>query len=304
MNPVALVSVIMPAYNAGNYLHDSIQSVQRQTYTNWELIIIDDGSTDNTKDLVSEYYLSDARIYYYYQANGKQGKARNNGISKSKGDLLAFLDADDWWVENKLATQVNMLLQQPQITLLFSDGYHSQNGHITPYQIQVKSTWDADDLSLFFFNNQIPIVSVLVKKSAILSIGGFSEEPEIQNVEDYDLWLKLLFADYKFQSIAHPCFYYRVHPHQSTFGEASLKEALLTLYSKYYNKYPSHKYTKNIIIKLIEYLKYDSYRKQSSIMIYKYFKDNIAIGRIAALIFRLMPNRYKYAYAKFMIGGK
>src|ERR1700759_692275 len=97
-----LVSVITPAYNAGNFIHETIDSVIAQTYTNWELIIIDDGSTDNTAAIVKQYVVRDSRIKYLYQQNGKQGKARNNGMTHSSGTIIAFLDADDTWTPHKL----------------------------------------------------------------------------------------------------------------------------------------------------------------------------------------------------------
>jgi glycosyltransferase involved in cell wall biosynthesis len=81
----------MPAYNAANYIQEAIDSVINQTFVDWELIIVDDGSTDHTKEVITKNVLVDERIHYYYQENGKQGKARNLAISKSKGTYLAFL---------------------------------------------------------------------------------------------------------------------------------------------------------------------------------------------------------------------
>ena len=106
-----LISIIMPAYNAGKYIKESIESVFNQTYQNWELIIIDDGSTDNTSEVVQPFLIKDRRIQYYLQENGKQGKARNAGIKRSKGNLIAFLDADDVWMPAKLQAQIGVLKQ-------------------------------------------------------------------------------------------------------------------------------------------------------------------------------------------------
>ncbi|MFY7812011.1 MAG: glycosyltransferase family 2 protein, partial [Flavobacterium sp.] len=87
MNP--LVSIIMPTYNTEKYIRYSIESVISQTYLNWELIIIDDGSTDNTVIIVNEFIKKDSRIRYIYQNNAKQARARNNGIENAKGTILA-----------------------------------------------------------------------------------------------------------------------------------------------------------------------------------------------------------------------
>ena len=88
-----LVSVIMPAYNAGKHIAESIQSVLDQTYVSWELIVVDDGSSDNTLDVVREYVSADSRVKYISQRNGGQASARNAGLRIAQGDLVAFLDA-------------------------------------------------------------------------------------------------------------------------------------------------------------------------------------------------------------------
>src|SRR5262249_61710555 len=97
-----LVSIIMPAYNAGKYIADSIQSVLAQTYSDWELIVVDDGSTDNTATVVQQFVTRDSRIKYFFQENGRLGKARNTGIKNASGSLIAFLDSDDLWLETQL----------------------------------------------------------------------------------------------------------------------------------------------------------------------------------------------------------
>src|SRR5919106_5413407 len=97
-----LVSVIMPAYNAEKYIAGSIRSVIVQTYSDWELIVVDDGSTDSTATVVQEFVARDPRIKYIFQENGRLGKARNTGIRNSSGPLIAFLDSDDLWVPIKL----------------------------------------------------------------------------------------------------------------------------------------------------------------------------------------------------------
>src|SRR5205809_3501840 len=102
----ALVSVIMPAYNAGKFITESIESVIAQTYAYWELLIVDDGSTDNTKNVIQNFSEKDKKIRYFFQANGKQGKARNMALSYASGNYIAFLDADDIWLPQKLEVQV------------------------------------------------------------------------------------------------------------------------------------------------------------------------------------------------------
>ncbi|HEU4575151.1 MAG TPA: glycosyltransferase family 2 protein [Chitinophagaceae bacterium] len=113
-----LVSIIMPTYNAAAYISAAIDSVIRQTYTNWELLIIDDGSTDETKTIVFGYH--DIRIRYYYQENSGVSVARNKGLAEMKGDFFCFLDADDSFPENGIFCRVQKFDNNPQID--FVDG--------------------------------------------------------------------------------------------------------------------------------------------------------------------------------------
>jgi teichuronic acid biosynthesis glycosyltransferase TuaG len=107
-----LVSVIMPAYNAEQYIAQSIDSVISQSYTNWELLITDDRSTDSTQAIVKAYADSDTRIKLFINAeNGGAGISRNNSIKKAKGRYIAFLDADDQWLPEKLTTQISFMLK-------------------------------------------------------------------------------------------------------------------------------------------------------------------------------------------------
>ena len=102
-----LVSIIMPAYNSEKYISESIESVLKQTYQNWELLITDDKSADNTKEIVEAYKSKDKRIRLFIsKANGGAGAARNNSIDYAKGRFIAFLDADDLWHAEKLEKQV------------------------------------------------------------------------------------------------------------------------------------------------------------------------------------------------------
>jgi len=221
-----LVSVIMPAYNARQYITESIESVIAQTYTNWELIIVDDDSTDDTASIIKEFSQQDPRIKYLYQDRGRQGKARNKAIKNSNGDYIAFLDADDLWEQSKLEVQIDAIENSPDITLLFTQGFILQpDGDSIPMDVKVQNWSFQNDIDLFITQNQIPILSVLVKKQAIIDAGYFSEDLAIQNAEDYHLWIKLL-KQTTFLSIPNRLFYYRVHEQQSTYKNNNLSMAV------------------------------------------------------------------------------
>jgi len=249
-----LVSIIMPAYNAEKYIREAIDSVINQTYTNWELIIVNDGSIDLTSELIKEITISNPKISYYYQQNGRQGKARNLGIQKSKGVFLAFLDADDIWTNDKLAIELDAINKQKNIDLIFSQGYNLSNNKVTECNLLVKEIWDIDDFEKFLHHNQIPILSVLVKKDAVSFVNNFSEQIEIQNAEDYHLWLKLILHNFQFKSISNRLFYYRIHETQATFENRNLTEPIFYSYLDIYQFITSRSIQKALITKLRWYV--------------------------------------------------
>lgn len=116
-----MVSIIIPAYNAGRFISETIESVFHQSFTDWELIIINDGSKDNTDVLLAKYAAADKRISIITKENSGVSDTRNKGIEKAKGDMIAFLDADDVWLKDNLQKKVNCLLTNPEIDYVFSN---------------------------------------------------------------------------------------------------------------------------------------------------------------------------------------
>ena len=112
-----LVSIITPVYNGAKYVRETIESVLKQTYTNWEMIIVDDGSKDKSADIVNEYVLRDSRIRLLRQANGGSASARNNGIRNANGQYIALLDADDLWEANFLDSQLTLMRKENAIVV-------------------------------------------------------------------------------------------------------------------------------------------------------------------------------------------
>jgi glycosyltransferase involved in cell wall biosynthesis len=104
-----LVSVIIPCYNYGRYLGDALDSIAAQTYSHWECLVVDDGSTDNTSDVGMQYAEKDSRFSYIYQQNGGVSSARNTALNKAKGKYIQLLDADDMLEPDKLQLQVSLL---------------------------------------------------------------------------------------------------------------------------------------------------------------------------------------------------
>ena len=211
----ALVSIIMPAYNAARYIGESIESVQAQTYLSWELLVVDDGSTDATGRIVQDYSRRDQRVRYIYQQNARQGRARNNGLAQAAGAYIAFLDADDLWLPNKLQVQVDFLTEN-KADLVFSDTYlfeHTAelNAQSAKMHTPVGVFAGAPGLELFLEHNRIPILTVLCQRRVLEAVGGFVETRAVQNAEDYHLWLKMLLQGYQLWGMDHTLAAYRVH---------------------------------------------------------------------------------------------
>lgn len=216
-----LISIITPAFNAALFIPETIRCVLAQTYENWEMIIVDDGSTDNTAEIIKPF-LSDPRIKYYYQNNGKQGKARNLALSKVNGEYVAFLDADDLWTSDKLQKQISKI-KEVNADVLYSQGWafntkygYNDISRLKKRKVLVGNLNNYDFLLKLLEKNEIPILSVLAKTSVIKKVGQFTECKKIQNAEDYHLWLKIADSGYVFYGMHEELFYYRVHPSQIT----------------------------------------------------------------------------------------
>src|SRR6267142_6735581 len=116
-----LVTVVIASHNYAHFIAQTLDSVLAQTYTDWECIVVDDGSTDNTREVVGRYAEADPRIHYLWQENQRLAVARNTGIANSAGEYLQFLDADDLIESRKLECQVDVLERQPEIDIVYGD---------------------------------------------------------------------------------------------------------------------------------------------------------------------------------------
>ncbi len=232
------ISVIMPAYNAVQYISESIQSVIDQSYKNWELIIVDDGSIDDTAKIVKDFANRESRIKYFYQKNSRQGKARNLALKHADGDYIAFLDADDLWHPLKLEKQI-FFLKSKNADLVFCDSSIFNEDPMKPIgKLGVKAGYffGNEGIKLFLESNRIPLLTVLVKREKVLQVNGFTEVLEIQNAEDYHLWLKLLSNNNKFYASDELLAYYRKHSYQSTANDSySTFQAIHAIQSLSYN---------------------------------------------------------------------
>ena len=187
MTPV--ISIIMPCFNAARHLHTSIGSVRAQTFTGWELIIIDDGSTDETPKLLTGAAAGDSRIQVTRQANRGVSAARNVGIHAARGEFIAFLDADDTWAPRFLNTLLAALRSHAECVLAYC-GWQNLGLRGPRGQPFIPPNYEnAEKRDKLFAGCRWPIHAALTRRSAIIEVGGF--DADLKNAEDYALWLEL-----------------------------------------------------------------------------------------------------------------
>lgn len=180
-----LVSIIMPSYNSEKFIKASIDSVLNQSYQNWELLITDDGSTDNSKEIINEYVLLDFRIQLFSIKNQGAAVARNNSIKQAKGNFIAFLDSDDIWLSKKLEKQI-YFMKQNKIALSYT-AYEKINetgeklNDFVKAPLKLKYT---DNL----YANYIGCLTAIYDANEL----GKIYMPLIRKRQDYALWLSIL----------------------------------------------------------------------------------------------------------------
>jgi len=183
-SPTPRVSVIVPTYNRGWILKDAIESVLAQTFQGIELIVVDDGSTDNTPEILRGY----ENLISLPQANRGVSAARNRGIAHAKGSLIAFLDSDDLWQPDKLAVQIEFFEKNPAVAICQTQEIWIRNGHrINPKNRHLKASGDFFERSLALC--LVSPSAVMMRRQLFDEVGFFDEN--LPACEDYDLWLRI-----------------------------------------------------------------------------------------------------------------
>jgi glycosyltransferase involved in cell wall biosynthesis len=215
MNAQPAVSVILPTYNRGQFLRDAVESVLRQTFTDWELIVVDDGSTDDTCAFVLG--LQDARVQLVPIAHsGSPAWARNAGLARARGEWIAFLDSDDLWMASKLECQLAELRAHPNCQWSCTGfGFVDENGAPThqragdPYRAQSGQILEP----LLAFTAIASTSTLMVRRSLLDDVGGFDEA--LLSREDYDLMLRLA-CQWQIWALSEPLTLIREHASRTT----------------------------------------------------------------------------------------
>jgi glycosyltransferase involved in cell wall biosynthesis len=186
----ALVSVVIPVYNGAEYLKATVNTILEQDYDNVEILLINDGSKDNSEQLINSLVEKHSSIKGFHKQNGGVAAARNYGIERASGDLVAFCDQDDFWLPTKLSKQVP-LFENPKVGVVYC-------GSIADYQYlnkQVKTNFESkyggDVFEELIKANMFTCCAVVSRKSLLLKEEAFDDDRKLMGVDDWLAWLKL-----------------------------------------------------------------------------------------------------------------
>lgn len=184
-NPI--VSVIIPTFNYGKFIGEAIRSVFDQTLKDFEIVVVDDGSTDNTKEIVESF---GAKVRYFHQPQQGPASARNKGIRESRGEFVAFLDADDIWLPTKLEKQVNLFARNPRLGMVLTDNFlFDEAGIYRDYVNKKGYLLEGDIVANIFINSGVVTPTVMVRREVFNKVGLFEENLYI--AEDDNMWIRI-----------------------------------------------------------------------------------------------------------------
>ena len=218
------VSVIMPSYNHGHFIDKAIESVINQTFNNWEIIVIDNHSTDNTQEVLKKY--KDINLRKISIKNkGIIAASRNLGIENSQSEYIAFLDSDDVWYPNKLEVCLELLSHNYDMVCHAEKWTGLSKDKNVFYGPEHRTSYD----SLLFSGNCLSTSAVVLKKEILSSVNGFSEEPTFNTAEDYDLWLRISKENKKIGIVNEVLGEYRLHDSNESQSGFKNMEAIMSV---------------------------------------------------------------------------
>lgn len=187
---MSFFSIIIPLYNKENHIENTLKSVLNQSFIDFEIIVVNDGSTDNSEQIVFQF--NDNRIHYFYKKNEGVSIARNFGIEQAKSNLICFLDADDFWYENFLETMYRYIKKLPEYKVFSSAIEIETSKTIFPAQYSIKRNNDFEIINFFEASEKESVIwtsSTVFHKSVFTKTGMF--DPNIKISEDTDLWIRV-----------------------------------------------------------------------------------------------------------------
>lgn len=222
-----LVSAVIPAFNAERFIRTAVQSALAQTYASLEVIVVDDGSTDRTGAIAQGF---GKQVHYVWQGNQGVAAARNTGIELARGELIAFLDADDEWLPDKTTTQVTALLADGAIAAFTATRYVDEmSGHEWIESCPAQP----DVVQALLVSSAIvgPPSAALVRRQALRDVGGFDRQ--LSQSADWDMWLRLAMIG-RFSVTDEPLVRYRVHNTNMSRDARLLEADTLRVFRKFF----------------------------------------------------------------------
>jgi glycosyltransferase involved in cell wall biosynthesis len=227
-------SIIIPSYNRAHLIAETIKSVQNQLFSDWECLIIDDGSTDNTKEIIELISNGDNRVKYIYQTNKERSAARNNGIKNASGEYICFLDSDDFYLENHLIELKNKIdVSLNKKALFFSNYLYSLNGKIEHLDFPKLNL----NVQEYLVYNPIIPARVCIHNSILKE---FLFDEDIVIVEDFLLWLKISYK-YPFYHVELNTIIYNIHEDNSVNIKNNSAQKRLNGLKVFFKRYPNIK---------------------------------------------------------------
>ncbi len=233
MKDEPLVSVVIATYNMGQYLPDAVESVLNQNWQNLEVIVIDDGSEDNTEENIVRFN-EDSRFRYIRTNNQGQPKAKNRGLAESKGQFVGFCDADDLWHPDKLMLQMP-LFGNPSVGVVYSEVSYINEVGVKVKKPRPYSRYSGKVTSQLAIKNFIPFGSAMIRRSCIDQEGAFDES--LPMGIDWDLWLRYS-LNWEFQYLPQKTYIYRIWPGQMSNNYRGRYDNAIRILTKFTQEYP------------------------------------------------------------------
>ncbi|MEX0269956.1 glycosyltransferase family 2 protein [Leptolyngbyaceae cyanobacterium UHCC 1019] len=238
MSTIPKVSVIVPAYNVRSYIEAALNSLKMQSFQDFEVLIVDDGSTDDTAELVKPFCQNDYRFQLLQKQNGGLSSARNYGIQHSRADYIALLDSDDAYAPDKLANHVAKLDQSPHVGVVYSASQIMRDdGHLVLIYLSGKPIY-ADPLLALLCKNFIGHGSNAVLRRCLFDEMGYFDET-LRSSEDIDFWLRIAATqNWQFHRESKALCYYRVRPSGLSFNVAQMQQCSERVIQAAYKRSP------------------------------------------------------------------
>jgi glycosyltransferase involved in cell wall biosynthesis len=273
-----LISIIIPVYNGEKTIKSTIESVLSQTFTDFELIVVNDGSQDSTLAAITE--IKDARIRIFSFPNSGVSASRNRGLAEAKGEFISFLDADDLWTPNKLEAQLKSLQENPQAAVAYSwSDWIDESGQFLRAGGHITANGNAYEKLLlrdFVESGSNP----LIRRKALEEVGTFDES--LAFAEDWDLWLRLA-ARYEYVAVSSPQILYRISPKSASFNVWKMEAGSLKVIERNFAQAPES----------LQHLKRETLGSRYKYLMFKAIEGNLERKKgLAAVRFLWQASRY------------